>query len=227
MLMTYEMLRNSLTKYKAPDIKIKRMSDKNEIVKITKNLYETDKNTPGYLVANAIYSPSYLSFDYAMAYHGLIPETVYVYTSATFKKRKKKEYHNSLGTFTYCDDSDKRRGIGHVPVMEVDEPSGVHVAHPAFEVEMFYPFGIEIISEGNRSYTIATPEKALCDKLYSLKPIRTKKAMKELLFNDLRIDIGLFKRLNFNDLNTLCDLYKTTNMRVLKKVIGDFNENNS
>lgn len=51
--------------------------------------------------------------------------------------------------------------------------------------------------------------------------------MKELLFNDLRIDIGLFKRLNFNDLNTLCDLYKTTNMRVLKKVIGDFNENYS
>lgn len=198
MLMTYEMLRNSLTKYKAPDIKIKRMSDKNEIVKITKNLYETDKNTPGYLVANAIYSPSYLSFDYAMAYHGLIPETVYVYTSATFKKRKKKEYHNSLGTFTYCD----------VPAQ-------------------VYPFGIEIISEGNRSYTIATPEKALCDKLYSLKPIRTKKAMKELLFNDLRIDIGFFKRLNFNDLNTLCDLYKTTNMRVLKKVIGDFNENNS
>ncbi len=43
--------------------------------------------------------------------------------------------------FSY--DSDKRRGIGHVPVMEVDEPSGVHVAHPAFEVEMFYPFGIE------------------------------------------------------------------------------------
>ena len=84
--MTYEMLRNSLTKYKAPDIKIKRMSDKNEIVKITKNLYETDKNTPGYLVANAIYSPSYLSFDYAMAYHGLIC----IYLSNLQKKKEKR-----------------------------------------------------------------------------------------------------------------------------------------
>ena len=39
MLMTYEMLRNSLTEYKAPDIKIKRMSDQNKIIKLNKNLY--------------------------------------------------------------------------------------------------------------------------------------------------------------------------------------------
>lgn len=86
MIVSYEILKNSLTDYKAKDIKIKRMSDNGEIIKLTKNLYETEKNIPGYLVANAIYSPSYLSFDYALSYYGLIPEAVYVYTSATFKK---------------------------------------------------------------------------------------------------------------------------------------------
>ena len=72
MIVTYEMLKESLTVYKAKDIKIKRMSVNKEIIKLTKNLYETNKNTPGYVVANAIYSPSYLSFDYALAYYGYI-----------------------------------------------------------------------------------------------------------------------------------------------------------
>lgn len=90
MIVTYEGLKDSLTNYLAPDIKIKRMSDSGEIIKLTKNLYETNKSILGYMVANAIYGPSYLSFDYALAYHGLIPEAVYVYTSATYNKKKKK-----------------------------------------------------------------------------------------------------------------------------------------
>ena len=36
-------------------------------------------------IANAIYKPSYLSFEYALAYYNLIPEMVYTITSATTK----------------------------------------------------------------------------------------------------------------------------------------------
>ena len=198
MVVTYEILKNSLTNYKAKDIKIKRMSDSGEIIKLTKNLYETDKDIPGYLVANAIYSPSYLSFDYALAYHGLIPETVHVYTSATFCKGKKKMYKNALGVFTYRD-----------------------VPRPV------YPYGIEVHDENNYSYAIAIPEKALCDKLYTLKVVKNKKEMFDLLFNDLRIDIDVLKQLDFETLYILCDCYKSTNMKFLKKVLGDIYENNS
>ena len=198
MIATYEILKNSLTQYKAPDIKIKRMSDSGEIIKLTKSLYETNQNTSGYLVANAIYTPSYLSFDYALAYHGLIPEAVYVYTSATYNKKKKKQYNNKLGTFIYR-----------------DVPSNV------------YPYGINIVKEGEYYYAIATPEKAICDKLYTLKPVKNKKEMYDLLFNDLRIDINVLKEMNIGDLNILCDIYKSTNMKFLKKVIGELNENNS
>lgn len=198
MIVIYEKLKNSLTQYKAPDIKIKRMSDSGEIIKLTKNLYEINQNTPGYLVANAIYTPSYLSFDYALAYHGLIPEAVYVYTSATYNKKKKKQYNNKLGTFIYR-----------------DVPSNV------------YPYGINIVKEGEYYYAIATAEKAICDKLYTLKPVKNKKEMYDLLFNDLRIDIHLLKEMDIEDLNILCDIYKSTNMKFLKKVIGELNENNS
>ena len=198
MIVTYEILKESLTDYKARDIKIKRMSDNKEIIKLTKNLYETNKNAPGYVVANAIYSPSYLSFDYALAYYGLIPEAVYTYTSATFGKGKKKLYNNDFGTYTYRD----------VPT---------HI----------YPYGLQIYQEQDYSYVMATPEKALCDKLYTLKVVRNKKDMYDLLFNDLRIDMDVLKRLDFNVLYTLCDNYGSTNMKYLKKVLGDLDENNS
>ncbi len=36
------------------------------------------------------------------------------------------------------------------------------------------------------------------------------------------IDEDMFKELNFDDLNILCDLYGCTNLKLLKKVIGDF-----
>lgn len=55
-------------------------------------MYETDSNTPGYLLAGSIYGPSYLSFDFALAYYDLIPERVVNYTSATFGKKKKKNF---------------------------------------------------------------------------------------------------------------------------------------
>ena len=198
MIVTYEMLKESLTDYRAKDNKIKRMADNKEIIKLTRNLYETNKNAPGYVVANAIYSPSYLSFDYALAYYGLIPEAVYTYTSATFGKGKKKLYKNDFGTYTYRD----------VPT---------HI----------YPYGLHIFQEQDYSYVMATPEKALCDKLYTLKVVRNKKDMYDLLFNDLRIDMDVLKQLDFNVLYTLCDNYGSTNMKYLKKVLGDLDENNS
>ncbi len=36
-------------------------------------------------IANALYKPSYISFDYALSYYSIIPETVYEITSATTK----------------------------------------------------------------------------------------------------------------------------------------------
>ena len=52
-----------------------------------------------YLAANRIYSPSYVSFESALAYYRLIPEGVYTITSATTLKTHK--FTTSLGAFTY------------------------------------------------------------------------------------------------------------------------------
>ncbi|WP_304408484.1 type IV toxin-antitoxin system AbiEi family antitoxin domain-containing protein [Faecalibaculum rodentium] len=134
MLKTYEMLKQDLTAYKALDMKIKRMADRREVIKLKKNLYETGSTVSGYLEAAAICTPSYLSFDYALSCHGLIPERAKINTSATCRKRKKKP-----------------SGTGSVHIYQ-DIPLS------------FFPFEIEICCENERPCLMATPEKAVCDK---------------------------------------------------------------
>ena len=177
MIKTYAMLLSDYSDYIAPDNKIAREVKEGKYIKIVKGIYETDRNTPGYSLASVIYGPSYLSFDFALAYYDLIPEGVYTYTSATFEKKKTKKYSTSFGNFRYR-----------------DVPSDV------------FPLGVHIINEGGYFIRIASPEKALCDKLYALSPIRSKKEMRHLLFEDLRLDENLFEILNKQDLMTLCDL---------------------
>jgi len=54
---------------------------------------------PDVYVANKLYSPSYLSLEFALSYHGVIPETVYEITSVTTKATRQFE---TLGkTFSY------------------------------------------------------------------------------------------------------------------------------
>ena len=52
--------------------------------KLRSGLYMlADRPANNYLIANRLYTPSYISFDAALSFHGVIPETVYVITSAT------------------------------------------------------------------------------------------------------------------------------------------------
>lgn len=170
--------------------KISREIKSNNLIKLKKGLYETNKNTPNYLLAGSIYGPSYLSFEYALSYHGLIPERVINCTSATFNKKKKKKFTNVFGTFLYRD----------VP-------------------ELAYPYEIEIIVEGDYSYQIATKEKAICDKLYTLKPVSNLKELENLLLNDLRIDSMELKNINKDTIEELSKLYHSTNISLFSKYL--------
>ncbi|MFH0947994.1 MAG: hypothetical protein V1833_03250 [Elusimicrobiota bacterium] len=64
-----------------------RYTKKGIFVKLRNNLYMFRNNEKPslWLLANKIYSPSYISFETALSYYGIIPETVYTVTSATSK----------------------------------------------------------------------------------------------------------------------------------------------
>lgn len=51
------------------------------------------------VLANRIYTPSYLSFHWALGYYGLIPERVFQFTSAT--PRMPRVFRNAFGSFLY------------------------------------------------------------------------------------------------------------------------------
>jgi hypothetical protein len=119
-----------------------------------------------------------------------MPERVVIYTSATFNKRKSKEYKNDFGLFTYRD----------VP-------------------KKAYPYFITAYEQDTYSYFIASPEKALCDMLYIRPPVKSIKELKILLFEDLRIDSTLFKTLNFKNVLFLSKKYISNNIRFLTKLI--------
>jgi len=63
---------------------IKTHTEKGAFVKIRRGLYMlADYPASHYLIANRLYQPSYISFDTALSFYGIIPEIVYAVTSAT------------------------------------------------------------------------------------------------------------------------------------------------
>jgi len=190
MLITTSILMDNYKNYSNIAAKIKRLVIDGTLIPIVKGLYETEKSTPGYYLASAIYGPSYLSFEYALSYHSLIPEAVYTYTCATFRKKKEKLYKTPFGTFKYRDIPDEA-----------------------------YPYGVEYKIESGYSVLIASPEKALCDLLYTISPCHNIAEFKNLLFEDLRIDEEEFYRLNMSDLKELAGYYHTKNHKLLQSLI--------
>lgn len=65
---------------------ILRGVNKNIYFKLKKGFYSLVETPPNnYSIANHLYEPSYISFDTALSYYGIIPETIYPITSATPK----------------------------------------------------------------------------------------------------------------------------------------------
>lgn len=113
----YPALTEALSGYRKPRDKITKLLASGTVVRIKKGLYcfgEDFRKEPisrEYL-ANLIYGPSYVSLDYALSYHGLIPEQVNVVTSVT--TRRSHDFNTPLGTFSYRMVTDNRYTVGAV-----------------------------------------------------------------------------------------------------------------
>lgn len=190
MIVTTLNLKEKYKNYTDVNGKIKRDIDKGFLFPLVRGIYETNSHTDGFLLASYIYGPSYLSFEYALSFHNIIPERVVVYTNATFNKRKSKFYQNHFGLFTYKD-----------------------VSKDAF------PFMVKVYEEDSYVYFIASPEKALCDLLYIKKPVSSMRELKMVLFEDLRISRDVFDQLDFEDILFLSSKYISNNIKYLKKYI--------
>ncbi len=100
----YQALLDALEGYAAPRDKITKLLRDEVIVRVKKGLYifGDDYRRRPYsreLLANLIYGPSFVSLDYALAYHGMIPERVEAVTSVATKRSR--EFNTPVGVFSY------------------------------------------------------------------------------------------------------------------------------
>jgi predicted transcriptional regulator of viral defense system len=100
----YQTLLNALKGYSFPKNKITSLLKEKIIIRVKKGLYvfgSSNKERPykKEILANLIYGPSFISLEYALSYHGLIPEKVEVVTSVC--KGRSKRFDTPIGLFTY------------------------------------------------------------------------------------------------------------------------------
>jgi hypothetical protein len=121
-----------------------------------------------FLIANHLRGPSYVSLESALSYWNLIPEKTYEISSVTIKTSKK--YRTEVGRFSY---------------KQLKTP--------------YYACGIKSINiSPKQTILLASPEKALCDKIV-LTPninLRSIKQTREFLLEDLRMDSEILGTLN-------------------------------
>lgn len=110
-----ENLKPLLKEYANPDDFLSRLVKKGELIRLKNGFFliashVDQKPIPYEQIANLLYGPSYVSFEWALSFYGMIPEGVYVMTSACATKSK--AFITPVGTFDYVYLSHFRYAIG-------------------------------------------------------------------------------------------------------------------
>lgn len=178
--LSHQLLVSIFKEYERPNDKIYQLAKEGVIRSIKKGLYvagpalNVDRKPEPFLLANHILGPSYVSVETALAYHGLIPERVYEIASMTTQAPRK--FNTPLGTFTYT----------RLPLP-------------------YYAFGIRSEKLADDQYAmVAGPEKALCDKIITTSGLllRSKKAAREFLIENMRMDEEALRQLNTKEMTS-------------------------
>jgi hypothetical protein len=172
-----ETLDEVLSGYRRPSDKVSEWLREGALQPLRRGLYLTGASLRSKvvclpLVANHLYGPSCVSVDFALAWHGLIPEGVADVTSVT--PRPSRRLSNALGRFSYH----------HLPLH-------------------YYAVGQALgASDEGLSFLIASPTKALCDRLVLScdLPLLSRAVMRQWLLEDLRCDPELLGQLDLADI---------------------------
>ncbi len=188
----YNLLKSSLRDYGHPRVKINQLIKTHQIIRVKKGIYVKSRQPYSPLVlANMIYGPSYVSQDFALSLYDLIPERVTTVTSMTTGRNK--EFNTPCGDFSY-------------------EHLSPH----------FYIYGLRRIEiEGGRAYLIASPEKALIYRIWTVKGLNTLKNLEDYLEGDMRLDFTNIQQIKISNLRKLAKIYDRPALYLLEKLLRD------
>lgn len=180
----YESLLQILRHYKKPRDVITRFLRDGSIIRVKKGLYVFGENYRKGVIckeslANLIYGPSYISLEYALSYYGLIPERVEQITSMT--PLRSKTFQTPVGVFAY-----------------------VHLLPRKIAV------GITLIdTDPLHQFLIATPEKALADKISIYKNLTSTRDVYSFVCDGLRIEEDMLTKLRIPLLKEIEEIYQS------------------
>lgn len=108
-------LKPLLTDYTNPDDLISRLVKSGELIRLKNGFFVIAEKIealpiPYEQIANLLYGPSYISFEWALSFYKMIPEGVYVVTSASASKPK--SFNTPIGVFDYIYLNHHRYAIG-------------------------------------------------------------------------------------------------------------------
>jgi len=188
----YQTLLDAVQGYARPRMKISGMLARGDIVRVKKGLYilgEPLRRRPfcRELLANLIYGPSYISLEYALHYYGLIPERVETITSVT--SGRSRTFATPVGAFSYR----------------------------MIPLEAFRTGMDRVELTDGRSFLMATPEKALADRIVADRGagISTRKELLEYLLTTLRIDPAGLRTLAPERMTEIARHYRSRRVRLL------------
>lgn len=196
----YQGLLHCLSAYAKPRDRIKRLLDAGDIVRVKKGLYvfgDAYRRSPvsRELLANLIYGPSYISLDYALAWHGLIPERVTTVTSVTTGRSR--AFTTPFGIFSYRSLAEHRYATG--ALLQQGENESFLLAAPEK----------------------ALADKVWDDKRF---PGATVSAYEEYLAHDLRIDADRLRLLDGARLEAVRAAYSSRKIDRLIRYIDTLRE---
>jgi len=190
----YTYLIDLLRDYRYPRDKITSLLRCKRIVRVKKGIYilgeeERSGTYSKEILANLIYGPSYVSLEYALSYYQVIPERVEAVTSVT--TRKNKDFLTPVGSFTY-----------------------------RYLNKDIFPYGIRNVTTGDgRSFLIASPEKALADRIYFERGLDSKDEVRDYLLDSIRVDSEALDRLDCRKLSDIASLYKKRKLHMLSEIV--------
>jgi len=111
----YTQLMDALKAYRKPRDVVSSLIRKGYIIRVRKGLYFfgpiwQKEPVSHEILANLIYGPSVISLEYALAWYGLIPERVDMFTSITTGRSR--FFDTPAGQFSYVHISEKRFAFG-------------------------------------------------------------------------------------------------------------------
>jgi hypothetical protein len=151
------------------------------------------KNTiiPYEQVANLLYGPSYVSLEWALSFHGMIPERVHTVTSMALGRDK--EFHTPVGDFVYHRLSSSCYSIGIEQKKSSDFIGG---------------------------FLIACPEKAVADLVFKCSRGMDKEQLKIDLLESKRMDSDSLRKLDRKLLADIAKAYRSKRVSYLTDIIG-------